>query len=267
MLPGKHIFDNILSSKTGLLRDKTRILATNSLFVLPEVDLIIVLKNGQISEVGAYNELLDKKGDFAEVIEQFSTNKSHNKEKEQDLEKSLRNRASTVEIPLTKEQQEESKLIEDEKVFEGNIKLDVYKKYINAITPLIAIGVLVSYIFVNVCISGSNFWLAYWTENEKSKESIYFYLGIYTLICFSEAIFVTFGWTLVVRGCLLASKILHKKLLYKTLRAPMSFFDTTPLGRIMNRFSKDIDVLDNVLPPTIRSVHRVKFLKLIISLN
>ena len=93
---GKHIFDNILSSKTGLLRDKTRILATNSLFVLPEVDLIIVLKNGQISEVGAYNELLDKKGDFAEVIEQFSTNKSHNDEKEQDLEKSLRNRASTV---------------------------------------------------------------------------------------------------------------------------------------------------------------------------
>ena len=63
----------------------------------------------------------------------------------------------------------------------------------------------------------------------------------------------------MVKGCLLASKVLHKKLLYKTLRAPMSFFDTTPLGRIMNRFSKDIDVLDNVLPPTMRSVHRVKF--------
>lgn len=53
-------------------------------------------------------------------------------------------------------------------------------------------------------------------------------------------------------GCLRAAKDLHVKILHNTFRLPMSFFDTTPLGRIMNRFSKDVDVVDNVLPMTMR---------------
>lgn len=47
-----------------------------------------------------------------------------------------------------------------------------------------------------------------------------------------------------------ASRILHEKMLHRLLRAPMSFFDTTPLGRIVNRFSKDIDTIDSELPLT-----------------
>lgn len=49
-------------------------------------------------------------------------------------------------------------------------------------------------------------------------------------------------------GCLRAARDLHNKLLNNVLRLPMAFFDTTPLGRILNRFSKDVDVVDNVLP-------------------
>jgi len=53
-------------------------------------------------------------------------------------------------------------------------------------------------------------------------------------------------------GCLRAARDLHHKLLGNTLKLPMSFFDVTPLGRILNRFSKDIDVIDAHLPMTMR---------------
>lgn len=48
-----------------------------------------------------------------------------------------------------------------------------------------------------------------------------------------------------------ASRIVHSNMLAHVLRSPMSFFDTTPMGRILNRFSQDIDTLDNELPITL----------------
>lgn len=54
-------------------------------------------------------------------------------------------------------------------------------------------------------------------------------------------------------GCLRSSKLLHSELLFGILRLPVGFFDTTPIGRVINRFGKDIDVIDNVLPPTIKA--------------
>lgn len=50
-----------------------------------------------------------------------------------------------------------------------------------------------------------------------------------------------------------AAKYLHKMLLKNILRSPMSFFDITPIGRIVNRFSKDIDTVDVMLPANFRA--------------
>lgn len=52
-------------------------------------------------------------------------------------------------------------------------------------------------------------------------------------------------------GCVRASKIMHWVLLGGAMRAPLSFFDITPVGRLLSRFAKDIDVLDNTLPMNI----------------
>lgn len=54
-------------------------------------------------------------------------------------------------------------------------------------------------------------------------------------------------------GTLLAASGLHNALLLNVLKSPMSFFDTTPLGRIVNRFAKDVDTVDVTIPMTIRS--------------
>jgi ABC-type multidrug transport system fused ATPase/permease subunit len=57
----------------------------------------------------------------------------------------------------------------------------------------------------------------------------------------------------IARGCLSASRVLHTDLIERLLRAPMSFFDTTPLGRIMNRVSRDIDAIDFNIPLQLRN--------------
>jgi ABC-type multidrug transport system fused ATPase/permease subunit len=54
-------------------------------------------------------------------------------------------------------------------------------------------------------------------------------------------------------GTLQAAKVTHNFLLTKVIRAPMEFFDQTPIGRIINRFSKDIEEVDSDLPATLRA--------------
>lgn len=54
-------------------------------------------------------------------------------------------------------------------------------------------------------------------------------------------------------GCLHAAREMHISILVNVLRWPMELFDTTPLGRVINRFSKDVDVVDNTLPQVLRS--------------
>lgn len=54
----------------------------------------------------------------------------------------------------------------------------------------------------------------------------------------------------LARGALKGSSHLHLSILENTLRSPATFFDTTPIGRIVNRFSKDIDMIDATLPRT-----------------
>lgn len=64
---GKHIFDKVIGPD-GLLKHKTRVLVTHGITYLPQTDKIVVLKDGQVSESGTYQELLDKKGAFSEFL-------------------------------------------------------------------------------------------------------------------------------------------------------------------------------------------------------
>lgn len=64
---GKHIFEKVLGP-SGMLGHKTRLLVTHGIIYLPEVDNIYVMKDGTVSECGTYNELLSKKGAFADFL-------------------------------------------------------------------------------------------------------------------------------------------------------------------------------------------------------
>ncbi|KAF7277331.1 hypothetical protein GWI33_008661, partial [Rhynchophorus ferrugineus] len=76
---GKHIFEEVLGPK-GLLKDKTRVLVTHGVTYLPQTDNILVITNGEVSESGTYQHLMDKKGAFAEFLIQHMQEQSDDEE-------------------------------------------------------------------------------------------------------------------------------------------------------------------------------------------
>lgn len=97
-------------------------------------------------------------------------------------------------------------------------------------------------------------WLSDWSadRNNTIPHIRDRYLGVYGGLGIGQSItFLAMSMAVGV-GCVHAAKHLHNNLLTRTMRLPMSFFDTTPLGRIINRFSKDVDVVDNMIPQILR---------------
>ncbi|CAE7779999.1 Abcc3, partial [Symbiodinium pilosum] len=94
-------------------------------------------------------------------------------------------------------------------------------------------------------------WLSFWSDHSHpdSVPHVTDTLGLVGYGGLSITAFVgIFSTSAVFRlTALKAARAFHRKLLANMLRLPMSFFDTTPLGRVLNRFSKDIYIIDEVL--------------------
>ncbi|KAF7574960.1 MdlB ABC-type multidrug transport system ATPase and permease component [Pyrenophora tritici-repentis] len=133
-----------------------------------------------------------------------------------------------------------------------SVSWEVWIEYIKAgggiwVGPLIFILLVLSQ-GANIVTS---LWLSYWTS-DKFGYSKGAYIGAYAAFGLSQAIFMfLFSFSVSIFGTRAGKVMLHRAIT-RVLRAPMSFFDTTPLGRITNRFSKDIDVMDNTITDSIR---------------
>ncbi|CAO0789946.1 unnamed protein product [Mucor circinelloides] len=75
-----------------------------------------------------------------------------------------------------------------------------------------------------------------------------YYLAVYSLITMSNVIVGALRYGYLYWGALRANKHLYADLLHRVFRAPLRFFDTTPMGRILNRFSKDFEAVDSKIP-------------------
>ena len=164
----KHMFEKVLSNKKGYLRAKTRLLITNNLSFLPEVDSIVVLKNGRIHETGTYEQLIASKGDFADFIEEFSTidKKESNGpilNRQESVVSGRMSRSTSVE----KETEiEKTKLIETEKTETGKVKFSIYVQYFRALTWFWLFFLLVGMVGMQVASVGSSIWLAVWSNDK-----------------------------------------------------------------------------------------------------
>lgn len=131
------------------------------------------------------------------------------------------------------------------------MKSTVFLTYAKSVGIPITIFFLLFGLGSKFFLVGARIWLARWSSDTSISTSerdkyllVYGLLGIGHCICtYLSAIMMTFG------ACI-ASKWLHNNLLVNILHCPMSFFETTPMGRLTNRFSKDINVIDTDIPQT-----------------
>ncbi|KAI8775250.1 multidrug resistance protein 1 [Biomphalaria glabrata] len=178
--------------------------------------------------------------------------------------------------------QSDGKLVQAEKMEAGKVKMEVFSAYIKATGTCAMTMSFVFFVLFQVASAWSNIWLSDWTEDsylanlslvstDEYKEKQDFYLYIFGVFGVVQVVFLTVHNILYWVRMVVAAKRLHFGMLTSIFRSPMSFFDTTPLGRIMNRFSRDIEVVDNNLPIIIRDYMSTFFtctmILVIISMN
>ncbi|XP_005407735.1 PREDICTED: canalicular multispecific organic anion transporter 1 [Chinchilla lanigera] len=177
--------------------------------------------------------------------------------------KSLKNSLKTQNVNALKEEEEVvkgQKLIKKEFMERGKVKFSVYIKYLRAMRWC-SIAFIVCFFMMNsVAFIGSNLWLSAWTRDSLIYNGTNYpasqrdmRIGVYGGLGVAQAVFVVIASMCSVFSCNHASKTLHQQLLSNILHAPMRFFDTTPTGRIVNRFAGDISTVDETLPQTLRS--------------
>ena len=243
---GRHIFDNAIC---GLLKDKCRILATHQLHVLSRCDRIIWMQEGRIETIDTFANLMSNNEGFQKMMastaqeEKVETEVEVNEDEFEDARKDVKKR---------KQAKRGAALMQQEERAVNSVSWSVYAAYIRA-SGSIFFGPLV--IFVLVLSQGANIatslWLSWWTSN-KWGYSTGAYIGIYAALGVVQALLMfAFSVILSVLGTR-SSKVMLQKAMTRVLRAPMSFFDTTPLGRITNRFAKDVDIMDNNLTDAMR---------------
>uniref|UniRef100_A0A670YYU0 Multidrug resistance-associated protein 1 n=1 Tax=Pseudonaja textilis TaxID=8673 RepID=A0A670YYU0_PSETE len=273
---GKHIFDKVIGPK-GLLKHKTRILVTHGVSYLPLMDTIVVLSEGKISEMGSYQELLKHGGAFAEFLHTYA-GVDHNAAgggKERMCENSVQVRracgpcrhlslsstysSDTEKSPAQTQAAPDGKnawkLTEADTAQTGKVKTTVYWEYMRAIGLVISFLSLLLFLCNHVASLASNYWLSLWTDDpvlNGTQQHTSLRLGVYGALGISQGVAV-FGYSMAVSvGGIFASRRLHLDLLHNVLRCPVSFFEQTPSGNLVNRFSKEMDTIDSTLPQVIK---------------
>ncbi|CAL0316870.1 unnamed protein product [Lupinus luteus] len=266
------------------LADKTVIFVTHQVEFLPAADMILVLKEGHIIQAGKYDDLLQAGTDFStlvsahhEAIEAMDIPAHSSEDSDENvlLDISVMNCKNSISSEndidtLAKEVQEGSsdqkaikekkkakrsrkkQLVQEEERVRGKVSMKVYLSYMAAAYKglLIPLIIIAQTLFQFLQIA-SNWWMAWanpQTEGDQPKVSPSVLLLVYMALAFGSTWFIFVRAVLVAAFGLAASQKLFFKMLRSIFHAPMSFFDSTPAGRILNRVSVDQSVVDLDIP-------------------
>lgn len=268
---GKHIMQECI---LGLLKHKTRILATHQLSLIGAADRVFFLNGDGSMSAGTVAELQATNDGFRQLMA-FSADTNPNSDDDSaeklgalaDTELEIKDELKTKDEEAGDEEavhrqynldaNADGQLIAEESQAVNGVAFSVYltyfklgKGFFKANTQIPA--VLVCMALSTFCYLFTNTWLSFWTEYKFKGHGNGFYIGIYVMFTILSFVTVTMVLTLVGYVNNRASAQLNIAAIEKMLHAPMAYLDVTPMGRILNRFTKDTDVLDNELSDEMR---------------
>ncbi|AAS54536.2 AGR047Wp [Eremothecium gossypii ATCC 10895] len=275
----KHLLQNVFGPN-GLLKSKARVLTTNKITALEIADHIVLLENGEIVQQGTFSEVISdedsaisklvlhhgKKQNGAPTSGESSSPSSSAfeydvVEPDLDLEKLADEELQVQDVfSLRRPSDATFKSISfaetahEEHREQGKVKWSIYLEYAKACNPrhvVVFLCVLTLSMFLSVM---GGVWLKHWSEVNTRygyNPNVALYLGVYFMFGLGASLSTLIQSAILWIYCSIhASVYLHESMLAAVLRAPMSFFETTPIGRILNRFSNDIYKVDELLART-----------------
>ncbi|KAK4518579.1 uncharacterized protein ATC70_008798 [Mucor velutinosus] len=256
----KHLYEKCLLGP--LMKGRTRVLITHHVnLCVKGSGYIAHIEGGRASLVGTPDQLRQS-GQLASIFESAEEKAAQegDTEEEMAIKEALPDVASA-----NKNQKKPRVLVEEETRATGRVKTRLYKMYVRMVGGPFFWSVMIALIIGarGLDVAGS-WWLKQWSQSyetqhsalvmqrqampEEQDDRLNYYLGFYCLINLVGVIVGTARFAVLYWGVLDANKALYAQLLHRMLRAPLRFFDTTPVGRILNRFSKDFETIDSNIP-------------------
>nr|GMD80752.1 ABC transporter C family member 10-like [Ipomoea batatas] len=231
----------------GALSRKTVLLVTHQVDFLPAFDSILLMSEGKILKADTYDQLLISCQEFHSLV--CAHRETANSEKNggyNTQKKSINREEESIQNIISEDQQIESKveqLIKQEERETGNTGLKPYKQYLGESHGFFYLLVaIIAHLAYMVGQLEQNLWLAADLQNpEMSKLKL---ILIYSAIGFGMSLTLFLRSYAIISLGLRRSISIFAKLMASLIRAPMSFYDSTPLGRILSRVSLDLSVVD-----------------------
>ncbi|KAG8438542.1 hypothetical protein GDO86_004924 [Hymenochirus boettgeri] len=281
-----HLSDHLMQEGIlKFLRDdkRTVVLVTHKLQYLPHADWIIAMKDGSVLREGTLKDIQNNDNELYEHWKALMNRQDQELEKDTDADqatmerKTLRRAMYSREAKVQAEEEEEEEEEEDE---EENINTALRLRtkmpwrtcwrYLTSGGFFLLFLMILSKLSKHSVIVAIDYWLASWTSETSNMSNMNgnstnlnetnttqnFYITGFTILSATGIILCLFASLTVELLGLTSAKNLHDNLLNKIILAPIRFFDTTPLGLILNRFSADTNIIDQHIPPTLESLTR-----------
>ncbi|KAI8569709.1 hypothetical protein RHMOL_Rhmol02G0298900 [Rhododendron molle] len=232
----------------GALARKTVLLVTHQVDFLPALDSILLMAEGKIVEAATYDHLVASSQQFQNLVNAHKVTSGSELQSQYGFQK-LKTPKEEIQKIYTEQHLRESmgdQLIKEEERETGDKGLKPYKQYLNQSKGFLYLflSIISHFIFI-VGQFVQSLWLA--ADLQDPSVSRLELIFVYSLIgCGISVFFILRAYFVVILGTK-TSKSIFSKLLASLFRAPISFYDSTPLGRILSRVSSDMSIVDLVL--------------------